>query len=107
MESMVRPQDLPDQFTELYDLSKEYLLQETVEPAKALGRQAGLGLGGAAVMALGAFLLAWGLYFGLVTAFPAGEWWRVLAKVVTAVAAVIVAALIAWRTSPPTMKDSI
>jgi hypothetical protein len=49
---MVNPQEIPQLVTELYDMSREYLLQETVEPAKNLGKQRhGIG---ATIMATGA-----------------------------------------------------
>ncbi len=94
---MVRPQEIPELATELFEMSKEYLRQETIEPAKRLGRQAGLGLGGAMVMALGTFLLVWGLYFGLRIWLPQGDWWVVLARALTGVGSAIGAGLVAWR----------
>lgn len=97
--SMIRPQDFPQQITELYYMSKEYLRQETIEPAKALGKQAGMGLGAGMLMSFGAFLGTWGIYFALVNQVFEGEWGRVWSKLVTAGVAVIAAALIAWRLS--------
>jgi hypothetical protein len=94
---MADPQEIPQLVTELYDMSREYLRQETLEPAKQLGTQAGLGIGGAMVMATGAFLIVLGLYSGLLVWLPEGEWWVVLARVITALAAVGAAGLIAWR----------
>ena len=41
-------------------MSKEYLRQETLEPAKALGKHAGMGIGGAMVISLGAFFVVLG-----------------------------------------------
>lgn len=94
---MANPQEIPQLATELYDMAKEYLRQETIEPAKKLGRQAGLGLGGAMVMSSGAFLLVLGSYFALRMVLPEGEWWEVLARALTAVVAAIGAGLVAWR----------
>lgn len=82
-------------------MSKEYLRQETVEPAKALGRQARLGFGGAFLLALGAVLAVWAVYFVLVNEVFVGEWGRVWAKLLTALAAAIGAALVAWQMSKP------
>lgn len=78
-------------------MSREYLRQEVVEPAKQLGKQAGLGVGGAVLVALGAFLGAWGLYYGLIIWLPEGAWYVVLARVITAVVAAVFAGLIVWR----------
>lgn len=78
-------------------MSREYLRQEVAEPAKRLGKQAGLGIGGSVMVAIGAFLGAWGLYYGLIIWLPEGEWWVVLARVITAVSAAAIAGLVVWR----------
>lgn len=96
---MANPQEIPQIATDLVDMSREYLRQEVVEPAKLLGKEAGLGFGGAIVMAIGAICLAWGLYYGLVMVLPEGEWWVVLARGLTAIAAGAVAGIIGWRIS--------
>lgn len=98
---MASPQEIPQLATELYDMAKEYLRQETLEPAKRLGRHAGLGLGGAMLMATGAFLLVLGAYFGIGLLFPEGEWWEVLTRFLTAVAAALAAVVVAWRIGAP------
>ena len=94
---MAKPQEIPQLAAELFEMAKEYLRQETLEPAKRLGRQAGMGIGGAMVMASGAFLLAWGLYFTLKMTLPDGEWWVVLARGLTAVATALAAVIVASR----------
>ncbi|MFO7299990.1 MAG: phage holin family protein [Actinomycetes bacterium] len=94
---MANPQEIPQLAAELYEMAKEYLRQETVEPAKQLGRQAGMGLGGAILMSIGAFLLVLGAYFALRMVLPEGEWWEVLARGLTAIVAAIGAGLVAWR----------
>jgi hypothetical protein len=96
---MPNPQEIPQIATELVEMSREYLRQETLEPAKRLGKQAGMGVGGAIVMAIGAICLAWGLYYGLVMLLPEGEWWVVLARGLTAIAAAAAAGIIGWRIS--------
>ena len=83
-------------------MSREYLRQETLEPAKALGKQAGLGIGGAVAMSIGAICLAWGLYYGLTMLLPEGEWWVVLARGLTTIAAAGAAGIIGWRISVDT-----
>ena len=42
---MARIQDLPRLVSEFGTMAKEYMVQETVEPAKKLGRFAGMSLG--------------------------------------------------------------
>jgi len=96
---MASPQEIPQIATELVEISREYLRQETLEPAKRLGKQAGMGFGGAILMAIGAVCLAWGLYYGLTMLLPDGEWWVVLARGLTAIAAAAAAGIVAWRIS--------
>jgi uncharacterized membrane protein len=78
-------------------MSREYLRQETLEPAKRLGKHAAMGVGGAMVLALGAFLMVLGVYFALRMAFPTTEWFEVLARFLTALAAAAAAGLVVWR----------
>ena len=98
---MTDPQEIPQLTTELIDMSREYLRQETIEPAKRLGKQAGLGIGGAAVLAFGAICLTWGLYYGLTQLFERtvsdGAWWVVLSRLITALITAGVAGIIVWR----------
>ncbi|MEE8407487.1 MAG: phage holin family protein [Acidimicrobiia bacterium] len=98
---MAEPQEIPQIATELIDMSREYLLQETIEPAKRLGKVAGMGVGGAVALSLGAFLMAWALYYGLVALFAEvvnhSQWWVVLSRFLTALVAAGVAGIIVWR----------
>jgi len=94
---MPEPHEIPQLTTELIDLSREYLRQETLEPAKRLGKTAGMGIGGAVAISFGAFFLVLALYIGLKMWLPLGEWWGVLAKFLTALAAAGAAGLVAWR----------
>jgi len=94
---MPEPHEIPQLTTELIDLSREYLRQETLEPAKRLGKTAGMGIGGAVAISFGAFFLVLALYNGLKMWLPLGEWWVVLAKFLTALAAAAAAGLVAWR----------
>jgi hypothetical protein len=99
---MAQPSEIPELATELYELSKEYLRQETVEPMKKLGAYAGLGLAGAAAMAVAAIfatlgfhgLMQWLFYEALDLQSP---WWRVASRGATVLFAGIGAGLIAWR----------
>lgn len=94
---MAKAEEIPQIATELVEMSREYLRQETLEPAKRLGKQAGLGIGGAGLMSIGAISFAWALYHTLRLALPEGEWWVVLSRGLTAVAAAAAAGLIVWR----------
>jgi Mg/Co/Ni transporter MgtE len=94
---MADRKELPQLVTELVDLSKEYLRQETIEPAKALGRFAGIGLAAGLVFAVAAVfggLAAYALYRQVL---PAGDWWVVLARGLTVLTTAAFAGLIGWR----------
>jgi preprotein translocase subunit SecF len=94
---MADPREIPQLTNELIDMSREYLKQETLEPAKQLGRHAGKGLGGALAIALGAFLMVLAVYSWLRVLLPSGAWWVVLARFLTALVAAGGAALVGWR----------
>lgn len=55
---MSNVQEIPQMVSQLVDLSKQYVRQETIEPAKRLGRAAGMGLLAAVLFAIGAVLLS-------------------------------------------------
>ncbi len=96
---MPEPKEIPELATELYTMSKEYLLQETVEPAKKLGAFAGLGVGGAIAFAVAAVLAVLGVYALFQFLLPQTPWFNVLARGLTVVEAGIATGLIAWRMS--------
>jgi Putative Actinobacterial Holin-X, holin superfamily III len=96
---MASAQEIPQIATELVEMTKEYLRQETLEPAKKLGKHAGMGFGGAFIMAAGAVCLAWAIYYGLQLFLPDGEWWVVLARGITAILSGTAAGIFAWRIS--------
>lgn len=80
-------------------MSKEYLRQETVEPAKKLGQLAGFGIGAGFVFAFATLFFVLGAYALFKAVLPEGEWWLVLARGLTVVAAAAGAGLIGWRMS--------
>jgi hypothetical protein len=94
---MPDPQEIPQIAGELVEMSREYLRQETLEPAKRLGKHAVMGIGGAVALSLGGFLLAWGLYNLLKVILPEGVWYVVLSRFLTALGAGGAAGLVIWR----------
>jgi uncharacterized membrane protein YuzA (DUF378 family) len=91
---MAKLQDLPAMIAEFRDLAKEYLLQETVEPAKKLGHFAGFSLGAAALWALAVILLGVAGLRGLVTLLPEGSYWEALAYLIVVIVAVAIVAIL-------------
>jgi hypothetical protein len=91
---MAGPTELPQLVTEFVDMSKEYLRQETLEPAKRLGRFAGFTLGASIMFAVGGVLLAIAGVRGIIYLLPDGPNWSALGYVLGAVAIGVVIGLI-------------
>lgn len=85
---MAKPAEIPQIASELFQLSKQYLDQEAVQPLRTVGRYFGLSLGGGALLAVGWVLLAIAALRVVTDVLPEGVLWSVLAYVITAVLAV-------------------
>ncbi len=82
---MASPTELPDLVREFTDMSREYLRQETVEPARHLGRYAGFAIGAAVSFALGALLLGIAGARLIIGALPEGPNWSALGYLIATV----------------------
>lgn len=89
--------ELPQLTSELVDMSKEYLRQETLEPAKRLGKVAGFSVGAGMLMAIGVILLATAGMRFLIDVFPEGGLWEALALFTAALVCAGVAGITVWR----------
>ncbi len=89
--------EIPQLTQELIEISKAYLMQETVEPAKQLGKIAGISLAGGMLLALGALFLVLGANQGFLVLFDDGRLWVALASLITAIVALAIGALAGWR----------
>ena len=96
---MPSPQEIPELVTELFGMSKEYLRQETIEPARNLGRLAGFGVGAGLVLAFAAMFFVLGAYALFKEVLPEGDWWLVLARFLTVVVGLAGVGLLGWRMS--------
>ncbi len=94
---MSSPKELPQLVSELTELSKQYIMQETVEPAKRLGRVAGLGFGAGVLFAFAAIFLGIALALLLVAVLPEGDLWKALAYFLSTLLLAGIAGLIVWR----------
>lgn len=103
---MASVRELPDLVREFIDLSKTYLRQETLEPAKTLGRFAGFAVGGAVLFALGALFLSVAGVRLLRDVLPESEIWSAVGYIVAAVVLALVAAAIVGITSRRTSGRS-
>ncbi len=92
---MPGPTELPQLVTEFVDMSKEYLRQETLEPAKRLGRFAGFTIGASILFAIGGLLLAIAGMRGIIYLLPEGPNWSALGYILAALAiAVVIGAMV-------------
>ena len=104
---MAGPSELPQLVTEFVDLSKEYLRQETVEPAKRLGRFAGFTVAASFLFAIGGILLAIAGTRGIIYLLPEGPNWEALGYILAALAlAAVIGVIVAiaqreWGPPPP------
>ena len=88
--NMPGPQELPELVTEFVDMSKEYLRQETIEPAKTLGRFAGFTIGASLLFAIGGVLLSIAGMRGIIYLLPDGPNWSALGYILAALAIALV-----------------
>ncbi len=91
---MAKPSELPELVGEFVDLSKEYLRQETLEPAKELGRYAGFSIGAGFAFALGMRCLSIAGMRWIIELLPEGPNWSALGYVLAALALALIAAII-------------
>lgn len=91
---MARPAEIPQLASELFDLSKQYLDQEAVQPLRTVGRYFGLSVGGGALLALGWLMLSIAALRLVTDLLPDGTLWSSLAYVITALLAAALAGIL-------------
>jgi hypothetical protein len=91
---MAQIQDIPKLVSEFYELSRDYLLQETVEPAKKLAHFAGFSIGAAALWAAALVLLSVAGLRAFYDLLPDSPYWEAGAYVIVAVVVVAFLALV-------------
>lgn len=90
---MAKTQELPEMVGEFIDLSKQYVREQTVEPAKQLGRLAGMGCAAAAVLVLALLFLSIAIVRWIIEALPEGALWSGLGYLLGAIAVLAVTGL--------------
>lgn len=103
---MARLQDLPRLFDEFKDLAKEYLVQETVEPAKKLGKFAGMSLGAAVLWAIAILLLSVAGIRAVIDALPDGAYWEALGYLIWVIVLALIALVLVRLGPRPEPKDT-
>ena len=94
---MAGPRELPQLVAEFFDLSKQYLRQETLEPAKRLGRLAAFSGLASILFVLAALFLAVAGMRAIVEAMPDGVLWSGLGYLASGIALLVVTGLVMWR----------
>lgn len=92
-------QELPQLVTELVDLSKQYLQEQAVDPAKKLGKTAALGLAAALLWSIGGILLSVAALRWIVGALEDTTMWSALGYGLGFLAVAVVVGLLGWRMS--------
>lgn len=91
---MAGPTELPELIREFTDMSKEYLRQETVEPAKQLGRYTGFAVGAAVCFGIGALFLSIAGARLIIDALPEGPNWSALGYLIAVVVMALMSGLL-------------
>lgn len=91
---MSDPRELPEQAREFVDLTKRYVDEEILQPAKRLGAYAGKGIGAGLLFAVGSLLLAAGVLALSLALLPESDTWQAVGYVATGLVAALAAALL-------------
>ena len=97
---MARTNELPEMVGEFIDLTKQYVREQTLEPAKKQGRLAGFSFAGAIVMALASIFLSVALMRLIVDVLPGGPdhaMWTGLGYILSSFALFVLTGLLMWR----------
>ena len=89
--------ELPQLISEFFDLAKEYLRENTIVPAKKLGRLAGMSFAASVLFVLAALFLGVVVLRVIVGAMPDGAIWSGLGYMASALALLLLTGLVMWR----------
>jgi len=89
--------EIPELVGEFVDMAKQYVREQTLEPAKKLGRLAGLSMAGALIFVLAAVFLAVAGMRAIVDLMPHGAIWSGFGYVLSSLALLAVTGLVMWR----------
>ena len=96
---MATVRDLPELITEFNELARQYVREQTVEPAKALGRLAGFSAIASFVFVLTAIFLSVAALRFIVGVMPDGTIWSGFGYVLASLAVLASVGLVVWRAS--------
>lgn len=94
---MAKTTELPEMVGEFIDLSKQYVREQTIEPAKKLGRLAGFGFAGAFVLTLAVTFLAVAGTRMIIRVLPDGAIWSGFGYILGSIALLMATGVLMWR----------
>jgi hypothetical protein len=94
---MAETRDIPEMAAEFFGLAKRYLRDRTLVPAKRLGRLAAFSLMASIMFVLATLFLSVAVMRVIVGAMPDGAIWSGLGYITSAIALLVLTALIMWR----------
>ena len=94
---MAGPTELPQLISEFIDLARQYLREQTVEPAKRLGTLFAFSAAGSILFVLASLFLAIVGMRLIVEALPDGSIWSGFGYILSALALLAVTGLVMWR----------
>lgn len=96
---MTKVKELPEHAVEFVEMAKQYVREQTVEPAKRLGRLAGMGFAAGTVLMLAALFLGIAAMRLIRDALPDGKIWSGFGMILAAIGLFMVTGLVMWRAS--------
>ena len=103
---MAEIQDLPRLVNEFGTMAKEYMLQETVGPAKKLGWFTGFSLGAAAAWAAGILFLGVAAMRAIVELFPENAYAEALGYAVAALVVALILFIVVKAVPTPNIESA-
>jgi len=94
---MPSPRELPDMIGEFLALAKQYLREQTIQPAKALGRLAGFSLIASILFILAGLFLAVAGMRAIVSLMPDGIIWSGVGYLAASLALLAATGFVMWR----------
>lgn len=94
---MAGPTELPQLISEFIDLAKAYLRENTIVPARRLGRLAGLSFAASVLFVLAALFLGVVVLRVIVDAMPDGSIWSGFGYILASLALLLLTGLVMWR----------
>ena len=94
---MSNVQEIPQMVSQLVDISKQYVRQETIEPAKRLGKAAGMGILASILFAAGGLLLSMAMLRTILGVIGDGPIASAMGYLIAMAVLVIVIGILGWR----------